>query len=133
MTPTGGRRFFHDATGDFRPHTDDTVGDRFAIEFQLERLVPLANGGRLHGSAHVLGGAGFGREGVHAAEVIGSAGLFFDPGTPPAIAARINELLADPARAGQLRRAARERAAHFTWDRGAELAEASFRRCLGQG
>lgn len=51
------------------------------------REMRLYPNGRL--AAHVLGGAGFGREGVHAAEVIGVAGieLFFD------------ERLRDPARA----------------------------------
>ena len=51
------------------------------------REMRLYPNGRL--AAHVLGGAGFGREGVHAAEVIGVAGIerFFD------------ERLRDPARA----------------------------------
>ena len=42
-------------------------------------------------AAHVLGGAGFGREGVHAAEVIGVAG----------VERQFDEQLRDPARAGQ--------------------------------
>ena len=42
-------------------------------------------------AAHVLGGASFGREGVHAAEVIGVAG----------IEKKYDELLRDPARGGQ--------------------------------
>jgi cell division protein FtsI (penicillin-binding protein 3) len=50
------------------------------------RLYP---NGRL--AAHVLGGAGFGREGVHAAEVIGVAG----------VERQFDEKLRDPARAGE--------------------------------
>lgn len=42
-------------------------------------------------AAHVLGGAGFGREGVHAAEVIGVAG----------VERQFDEKLRDPARAGE--------------------------------
>ena len=42
-------------------------------------------------AAHVLGGAGFGREGVHAAEVIGVAG----------VERQFDEQLRDPARAGR--------------------------------
>ncbi len=42
-------------------------------------------------AAHVLGGASFGREGVHAAEVIGVAG----------VEKQFDELLRDPARGGQ--------------------------------
>ncbi|MFU8883156.1 MAG: peptidoglycan D,D-transpeptidase FtsI family protein [Rhodobacterales bacterium] len=42
-------------------------------------------------AAHVLGGAGFGREGVHAAEVIGVAG----------VERQFDEQLRDPARAGK--------------------------------
>ncbi|WP_323785586.1 penicillin-binding protein 2 [Thalassovita sp.] len=44
-----------------------------------------------HLAAHVLGGAGFGREGVHAAEVIGVAG----------VERQFNELLRDPANEGK--------------------------------
>lgn len=43
-----------------------------------------------HLAAHVLGGAGFGREGVHAAEIIGVAGVEH----------RFDEYLRDPARQG---------------------------------
>lgn len=42
-------------------------------------------------AAHVLGGAGFGREGVHAAEVIGVAG----------IESKLDSVLRDPARGGE--------------------------------
>jgi glycosyltransferase involved in cell wall biosynthesis len=45
-------------------------------------------------------------------------GLVVPPGEPSALAAALNELLADPERARALGRAARERVtAHFTWDR----------------
>jgi alpha-1,3-rhamnosyl/mannosyltransferase len=62
-------------------------------------------------------------------EVIGDAGLFFDPESPSAIAECILQFLADPALGARLREAGLQRARSFTWDRGAELAEASFRRC----
>lgn len=62
-------------------------------------------------------------------EVIGDAGAFFEPEDPAAIAACLLEFLERPERHARLREAALARAATFTWERAAELAEDSFRRC----
>lgn len=63
-------------------------------------------------------------------EVVGDAGLYFDPEDPAAIAASANRLLEDPALREQLSRIALARAERFSWSRAAELAELSFRRAL---
>ena len=63
-------------------------------------------------------------------EVIGEAGLYFEPEDPSAIAASALSLLRDPARRQRLAGNARVRAREFTWERSAELAEASFRRSI---
>jgi glycosyltransferase involved in cell wall biosynthesis len=65
-------------------------------------------------------------------DVIGDAGLFFDPLSPDDIKSSLLRLCADPALAKTLGSAALARSATFTWDRGAELAERSFGRCLGE-
>ncbi|GAB4390912.1 glycosyltransferase family 4 protein [Albidovulum sp.] len=65
-------------------------------------------------------------------EVVGEAGLFFDPEDGAALAAAAIRLLGDDALRAELADKARARAALFTWERAAELAEASFRRCLGR-
>jgi alpha-1,3-rhamnosyl/mannosyltransferase len=65
-------------------------------------------------------------------EVVGDAGLLFDPESTEEIARAILSLTADAALRAQLARRARERAAGFSWERGAALAEASFRRALEQ-
>jgi len=62
-------------------------------------------------------------------EVIGDAGMFFDPKQPDDIAACLNEFVATPERHRQLREIALARARTFTWERAAELAEVCFRRC----
>jgi alpha-1,3-rhamnosyl/mannosyltransferase len=62
-------------------------------------------------------------------EVIGDAGLFFEPDDPSAIADCILTFIADPVLRQSLSERALRRAHFFTWDRAAELAEASFRRC----
>jgi glycosyltransferase involved in cell wall biosynthesis len=50
----------------------------------------------------------------------GSAGLIVPPRNPPALAAAIAELLADPARAARMGAAARERVLRsFRWERAA--------------
>jgi glycosyltransferase involved in cell wall biosynthesis len=66
-------------------------------------------------------------------EVIGDAGLFFDPESPPAIARCLLQFLADASLRPRLGAVALERARSFTWDRAAELAEACFRRCHAGG
>jgi alpha-1,3-rhamnosyl/mannosyltransferase len=62
-------------------------------------------------------------------EVIGDAGLFFDPLSPAEIAAAIARLSGDADLHRALVARALERAATFTWDRGAALAELCFERC----
>lgn len=62
-------------------------------------------------------------------EVVGEAGLFFDPDRPQAIAAAILRFLDDPKLASRLAAAARRSVRRFTWERAAELAERSLRRC----
>lgn len=62
-------------------------------------------------------------------EVVGDAGLFFDPDRPSAIADCVLQFLSDPDLRTRLGDVARRRARTFTWERAAELAEACFRRC----
>ena len=63
-------------------------------------------------------------------EVVGDAGLYFDPEDPAAIAASVVRLLDDTALRDRLAGIARCRAGRFSWERAAELAERSFRRCV---
>jgi alpha-1,3-rhamnosyl/mannosyltransferase len=60
-------------------------------------------------------------------EVVGDGGLFFDPSSAAGLAARAAELLANRDLHGRLSARALARAGRFSWDRGAELAEKSFR------
>jgi glycosyltransferase involved in cell wall biosynthesis len=62
-------------------------------------------------------------------EVIGDAGLFFDPEDPSDIASCTLQYLRDPALRIRLQKTALERVRRFTWDRAAELANLSFQRC----
>ena len=62
-------------------------------------------------------------------EVIGEAGLFFEPEDPADIAHCLLRFLNDPALRRRLAEAAVARAGTFSWERAAELAEDSFRRC----
>ncbi|MDZ4762005.1 MAG: glycosyltransferase family 1 protein [Alphaproteobacteria bacterium] len=62
-------------------------------------------------------------------EVVGDAGLLFDPEDPDDIAACLTGFFTDPGLQSRLAAKARERIALFTWARAAELAEMSFRRC----
>lgn len=64
-------------------------------------------------------------------EVVGEGGLYFDPEDAGAIAAAAIRLLSDPALAAGLSAKALARAGEFSWDRGAAMAEASFRRAAG--
>jgi len=64
------------------------------------------------------------------AEVAGDAALTFDPEDERAIAAAIEEMLADAELRERLRAAGLERAAGFNWERAAELTVASYRRAL---
>jgi alpha-1,3-rhamnosyl/mannosyltransferase len=63
-------------------------------------------------------------------EVIGDAGLFFEPEDTAAIAGCMLRFLDDPALRRNLSERALRRAQLFTWERAAELAEESFRRCV---
>lgn len=63
-------------------------------------------------------------------EVVGDAGLLFDPTDVGAISAAISRLLDDQAMAASLRAAGPARAAAFTWSRSAELTEGAYRRAL---
>lgn len=65
-------------------------------------------------------------------EVVGDAGLLFDPEDPLAIAASANSILSDTVLHEVLATRARERVKTFTWERAAELAEESFRKTLGR-
>jgi alpha-1,3-rhamnosyl/mannosyltransferase len=65
-------------------------------------------------------------------EVVGDAGLFFDPDDPQAIAACVSQFFHDDALRARLSRNALARARLFTWARAAELAELSFHRCYDE-
>jgi alpha-1,3-rhamnosyl/mannosyltransferase len=62
-------------------------------------------------------------------EVVGDAGLFFEPEDPSAIAECVLRYLRTPELRPRLREIGLRRAQTFTWKRAAELAEACFRRC----
>jgi glycosyltransferase involved in cell wall biosynthesis len=66
-------------------------------------------------------------------EVVGDAGLYFDPADPAAIAVTVLRLLNDGALRERLGAIALRRSGQFSWERAAELAERSFRRCLEDG
>jgi alpha-1,3-rhamnosyl/mannosyltransferase len=61
-------------------------------------------------------------------EVVGDAGMFFEPEDPADIARAVLAFLEDSGRRARLGEAALARAANFSWERAAELAEASFRK-----
>ena len=65
-------------------------------------------------------------------EVVGAAGLYFDPGDGTALAAQAVRLLTAPGLQAALAAKALAQAATFSWDKAAALAEASFRRALGR-
>jgi alpha-1,3-rhamnosyl/mannosyltransferase len=62
-------------------------------------------------------------------EVVGQAGLFFEPDRPSSISECLRSFLDQPELKIRLREIALQRARIFTWDRAAELAEGSFQRC----
>jgi len=65
-------------------------------------------------------------------EVVGrDAGLLVPPADPPAIAAAVESLIADPARSSQMGRAGRERARKFSWEASGERLAALYERVLG--
>lgn len=63
-------------------------------------------------------------------EVVGDAGLYFDPEDISAIEDCVLRFLKNPDLQQKLAAAALPRAAAFSWDRAAELAEESFLRCI---
>jgi glycosyltransferase involved in cell wall biosynthesis len=63
-------------------------------------------------------------------EVVGDAGLYFNPEDVEDMAAQILGFLRDEGLQTRLSRLALERSGNFTWARAAELAESSFRRSL---
>jgi alpha-1,3-rhamnosyl/mannosyltransferase len=65
-------------------------------------------------------------------EVVGEAGLYFNPESPPEIAAACLRFLSSPDLQARLRVTAQAQAARFTWARGAELTEQCFERALGR-
>jgi glycosyltransferase involved in cell wall biosynthesis len=66
-------------------------------------------------------------------EVAGDTALLVDPLDVDAIATAIERLLDDRSLAAQLGKAARERAATFTWSRAAELVAAVYSEVTGTG
>ena len=62
-------------------------------------------------------------------EVVGDAGLLFEPEDPEAIASCVIGFLRDDELRARLARNALERSRLFSWSRGAALAEELFRRC----
>jgi len=64
------------------------------------------------------------------AEVAGDAALLVDPDDVPGLTAALAGVLADPAIAGRLREAGRERSAAFTWEATARGTAAAYRRAL---
>src|SRR5262249_29262801 len=66
-------------------------------------------------------------------EVVGDAGVLFPPGDAGALAVRIDELLADPARARGLAAQGRTRlATEHTWDRLGGLVDDGYARVLAR-
>jgi glycosyltransferase involved in cell wall biosynthesis len=63
-------------------------------------------------------------------EVAGDAALLFDPEDVSALRTAMDRLLGDPGLRERLGDAGRERAAHFTWERTADLTAASYERTL---
>jgi alpha-1,3-rhamnosyl/mannosyltransferase len=66
-------------------------------------------------------------------EVVGGAGLMFDPERTEDLAGATVRLLTEPGLRERLARAALERAARFSWAASAELTERAFLRTLSRG
>ncbi|MBW0008189.1 MAG: glycosyltransferase family 4 protein [Sphingomonas sp.] len=62
-------------------------------------------------------------------EIVGDAGLLFDPESPDAIASCVIRFLADGAVRARLAKNALKRSRLYSWERAAQLAEKSFRHC----
>jgi glycosyltransferase involved in cell wall biosynthesis len=65
-------------------------------------------------------------------EVVGDAGLLFDPGEAEAIADAIERLWTDQGLRDELAERGRRRAAEFSWDRTARLFRAHYRSLAGK-
>jgi len=64
--------------------------------------------------------------------LIGDAGLFYDPLNTAAISEVVYRFFEEPGLREKLAEAALLRAKEFSWDRGAELAERCFLKCVGK-
>ncbi len=62
-------------------------------------------------------------------EVVGDAGLLFDPEDPDDIVSCLSRFFGDPSLQVRLATATADQVTRFTWTKAAELAEVSFRRC----
>lgn len=144
---TSGRGFY-DNVGELMGFVDRDVALKERVRFtgylSDEELVLLLNGA----TAMVLPSLceGFGLPAVEAMacglpvlasrrgslpEVVGDAGLLFDPLSSDDIARTTLRLVEDAELQARLRSRATERAASFTWEKGAEMAETCFRKCIG--
>ncbi|WP_170554047.1 glycosyltransferase family 4 protein [Ruegeria atlantica] len=63
-------------------------------------------------------------------EVVGDGGLYFDPQSSQALADQTIRLLTEPGLRETLSQKALAQTSNFSWDKGAELAEQSFRRAI---
>jgi glycosyltransferase involved in cell wall biosynthesis len=61
-------------------------------------------------------------------DLVGDAGLLFDPGQPEEVADRIHRVWADPDLRSSLAAKGRERASAFSFDHAARLFRAHYRR-----
>ena len=66
-------------------------------------------------------------------EVVGDAGLLFDPGDQVAVTSALRRLLEDDELAGRLRRAGPERARRFSWESTARATLDAYRKALTAG
>lgn len=64
-------------------------------------------------------------------EVVGDAGIYFDPHQPAQIAVAIHRIATEPETLTLLQQKARERSAQFTWDNAAQLALEHIERAAG--
>ncbi|HSJ54189.1 MAG TPA: glycosyltransferase family 1 protein, partial [Anaerolineae bacterium] len=66
-------------------------------------------------------------------EVVGDAGLLVDPADVEALAAAMEQVLADAGLRERMRAAGLQRAQRFTWENAARQTVASYRRALARG
>ena len=65
-------------------------------------------------------------------EVVGDGGLYFDPLSETELAEQTIRMLTEPGMRDAYSAKALSQASKFSWDKGAELAEASFKKALGK-